>query len=224
VPRMADFVFLRPRPETGTLRLAHVAEIAANLSRGGLAVLPTETGYMLAALATSEPALTKAFAVKDRPAAQVMHVACASISMIESVGVLTSRAVHLLGTFTPGPLSVIIEKTALLPDRFVTLGGTVGIRVPDNTATLQIIAEVGAPLTATSLNRSGEASIPIDEAGLRQLTWPDGEVVHVVEDAAAKRYDDASALVRVTGAEPEILRAGPIDEGQIRRALGAVSL
>jgi L-threonylcarbamoyladenylate synthase len=221
---MAEFVFLRPRPETGTLRLADVAEVAANLSRGGLAVLPTETGYMLAALATSEPALIKAFAVKDRPYAQVMHVACASISMVETVGVLSSRAVRLLGEFTPGPLSVIIEKTALLPDRFVTLAGTVGIRVPDNTATLQVIAEVGGPLTATSLNRSGEPSIPIDEAGLRRLTWPEGEIVHVVEDATAKRYEDASALVRVTGAEPEILRAGPIDEDQIRQALGAVSL
>jgi L-threonylcarbamoyladenylate synthase len=221
---MATFVFLRPRPETGTLRLADVAEVAANLSRGGLAVLPTETGYMLAALATSEPALTKAFAVKDRPAAQVMHVACASISMIETVGVLTSRAVRLLGEFTPGPLSVIIEKTALLPDRFVTLAGTVGIRVPDNTATLQIIAEVGGPLTATSLNRSGEPGIAIDEAGLRQLHWPERGVVHVVEDPTAKRYDDASALVRVTGDEPEILRAGPIDEQQIRRALDTVSV
>jgi L-threonylcarbamoyladenylate synthase len=224
VPLMAEFVFLRPRPETGTLRLADLAEVAANLSRGGLAVLPTETGYMLAALATSEPALAKAFAVKDRPAAQVMHVACASLSMIETVGVLTARAGRLLGEFTPGPLSVIIEKTAVLPDRFVTLAGTVGIRVPDNPATLQIIAEVGGPLTATSLNRSGEPSIPIDEAGLRQLSWPAGEVVHVVVDANAKRYDDASALVRVTGDEPEILRAGPIDEDQIRRALDAVTV
>jgi L-threonylcarbamoyladenylate synthase len=217
---MAEFVFLRPRAESGTLRLADVAAVADNLRRGGLAVLPTETGYLLAALATSEAALIRAFAVKSRQHAQVMHVACASISMIEAVGVLTPTASRLLGEFTPGPLSVIIEKTALLPDRLVTMDGTVGIRVPDHAATLQIIAELGLPLTATSLNASGEPAIAVDEAGLSGLTWPDG-VVHVVQDPSAKRYQDASALVRVTGPEPEILRAGPIDKDQILAALAA---
>jgi len=220
---MAEFVFLRPRPESGTLRLADVAAVADGLRQGGLAVLPTETGYMLAALATSEPALVRAFAVKAREHSQVMHVACASISMIETVGVLTSMASRLLGEFTPGPLSVIVEKTALLPNRLVTMAGTVGIRVPDNAATLQVIAEVGAPLTATSLNRSGEPYVALDEAGLGGLTWPNGGVVYVVEDPSAKRYDDASALVRVTGPEPEILRAGPIDKAQILAALAAAS-
>jgi L-threonylcarbamoyladenylate synthase len=218
---MAEFTFLRPRPESGTLRLADVAAVADHLRQGGLAVLPTETGYMLAALATSEPALIRAFAVKGRDHAQVMHVACASISMIETVGVLTSTAARLLGEFTPGPLSVIVAKTALLPDRLVTMNGTVGIRVPDNAATLQIVAEVGVPLTATSLNPSGEPYVSLDEAGLGQLTWPEGEVVPIVEDPDSKRYDAASALVRVTGPEPEILRAGPIDEAQILMALGA---
>jgi L-threonylcarbamoyladenylate synthase len=161
------------------------------------------------------------FAVKGRDHAQVMHVACASISMIETVGVLTSTAARLLGEFTPGPLSVIVAKTALLPDRLVTMNGTVGIRVPDNSATLQIVAEVGVPLTATSLNPSGEPYVSLDEAGLGQLTWPEGEVVPIVEDPDSKRYDAASALVRVTGPEPEILRAGPIDEAQILMALGA---
>ena len=215
---MADFVFLRPRPESGTLRLADVAAVADNLRQGGLAVLPTETGYMLAALATSEPALLRAFAVKARDHAQVMHVACASISMVATVGVLTQRATQLLGEFTPGPLSLIVEKTALLPDRLVTLNGTVGIRVPDHPATLQVIAEVRIPLTATSLNRSGEPYVPVDEAGLRSLTWPEGGVVHVVVDPSAKRYDDASALIRVTGPEPEVLRAGPIDYSPMLQA------
>lgn len=219
VTGMVEFVFLRPRPVSGVLELADLAAVVDSLRNGGLAVLPTETGYMLAAAATSESALEQAFAVKARDHAQVMHVACSSLAMVATVGVLTSRASDLLGRFTPGPLSVIIEKTALLPDRLVTMDGTVGIRVPDNAATLQIIADLGTPLTATSLNRSGEPSTPITEAGLAQLTWPEG-TVHVVQDPAAKRFDTASALVRVTGSEPEILRAGPIDEARVRAALG----
>src|SRR5215469_784279 len=143
------------------LTLSEVARIAGSLRSGSLAVLPTETGYMLAALANSMPAIERAFAVKQRDPAQVMHVACASVAMAASVGKLTPAALRLLGAFTPGPLSVIVAKTAALPDRLVTVNGTVGIRVPDHPATLQVIAEVGVPLTATSLNVSGAAPVPV---------------------------------------------------------------
>src|SRR5215469_13878245 len=118
------------------LTLSDVARIADSLRSGSLAVLPTETGYMLAALANSMPAIERAFAVKQRDPAQVMHVACASVAMAASVGKLTPAALRLLGAFTPGPLSVIVAKTAALPDRLVTVNGTVGIRVPDHPGTL----------------------------------------------------------------------------------------
>src|SRR5258708_4457619 len=154
------------------LTLAEVARIADGLLSGSLAVLPTETGYMLAAVATSIPAVERAFAVKQRDQAQVMHVACSSVAMAASVGVLTPAALRLLGAFTPGPLSVIVTKTPALPDRLVTVSGTVGIRVPDHPATLQVIAEAGVPLTATSLNVSGSAPVPVRKLELDALNWP----------------------------------------------------
>lgn len=219
VRRMVEFAFSRPREGSGLLSLRDVTAVADGLARGGLAVLPTETGPMLAALATSEAALERAFAVKGRDAALVMHVACSSLPMIRTAGIVTPDAALLLGRFTPGPLSVVIAKTPLLPDRLVSVGGTVGIRVPDHAATQQVIAAVGRPLTATSLNRSGEGAVPVDEAGLRRLDWPAGELVHVVLDPAAQRFDRASTLVRLTGEELEILRPGAIAEADLRAAL-----
>jgi L-threonylcarbamoyladenylate synthase len=82
-----------------------------------------------------------------------------------------------------------------------------------------VIAAVGIPLTATSLNRSGESVVAVDEDGLRGLDWPAGIDVHVVVAPGARRFETASALVRVTGPEPEVLRAGPIPFEQIRAAL-----
>lgn len=214
---MTRFAYITPRPDSGLLSLSDVVRVTDSLRQGLPAVLPTETGYMLAALATSEDAVKGAFAVKGRSAAAVMHVGCASMDMARAVGILTDRAARLLGHFTPGPLSVIVRKTELLPDDLVTLNGTVGIRVPDHPATLQVINAVGAPLTATSLNSSGTQLASVDEAELQTLDWPDSGVIYVVRDDDAITYSSASTLVRVTGEEIEILRPGPISAAEIAR-------
>lgn len=216
---MTEFIYLKPRSKSGLLPLSEVAKVADSLQRGTPAVLPTETGYMLAALATSEDAVKTAFMVKGRPAAAVMHVACASMGMARTVGMLTDRASRLLGEFTPGPLSVIVRQTNLLQGDLVTLNGTVGIRVPDHPATLQVINAVGAPLTATSLNSSGARLPTVDEASLRSLHWPEDGVIYVVRDDDAIAYDSASTLVRVSGESVDVLRPGPVSAADIRRAL-----
>lgn len=219
---MTRFTYLKPRSRSGTLSLAEVAKVADSLRGGSPAILPTETGYMLAALATSEDAVKGAFTVKGRPSAAVMHVACASMDMAQTVGMLTTRAARLLGHFTPGPLSVIVTKTDLLPDDLVTVNGTVGIRVPDHPATLQVISAVGAPLTATSLNSSGSQLASVDEASLRTLNWPEGDEIYIVRDDDAIAYGSASTLVRITGESMEILRQGPVSAAEIHRVAGEV--
>jgi L-threonylcarbamoyladenylate synthase len=207
---------LAPRFPSCLLRLAEVAEVADALRDGGLAVLPTETGYMIAALATDEDAVLRAFEVKGRNLANTMHVACSSLAMAEEIAEITPLAGRLLGELTPGPITVVVRQTGRLPDRLVTINGTVGIRVPDHPATLQVVAAVGAPLTATSLNRAGEPAGPIDRRGLEALGWPSDAVVHVVQDDGAIRFALPSTLVRVTGPDVEILRAGPINEDAVR--------
>jgi L-threonylcarbamoyladenylate synthase len=216
---MTRFAYVEARSRTGMVPLSDVEDIAGSLKRGSLAILPTETGYMLAALATSVDAVKRAFTAKGRAATAIMHVACDSLAMAESVGVLTVPARRLLGRFTPGPLSVIVDKTDLLPDDLVALNGTVGIRIPDHPGTLQVIKAVGVPLTATSLNSSGFQLSSVDEASLRTMNWPQDEVIYVMRDDAAITCSSASTLVRLTGAEVEILRAGPVSEEQIQQAL-----
>jgi len=221
--RMTQFEFIRPHSASGMLTLSEVARITGSLRRGSVAVLPTETGYMLAALATSLPAIERAFAVKSRDHAHVMHVACSSLEMAASIGDLTPVALRLLGAFTPGPLSVVVPKTPLLPDRLVTVDGTVGIRMPDHPATVQVIRQVAAPLTATSLNVSGSAPVPVRKLELDTLDWPPDETVFVVEDDEAIRYATGSTLVRLTGDDLEILRPGPVGEADIREAAQTAS-
>jgi L-threonylcarbamoyladenylate synthase len=216
---MANFVYLKPHSESGLLSWSDAARIADSLKQGSPAVLPTETGYMLAALATSQDAVKTAFAVKGRAGSAVMHVACGSLEMAGTVGILTERAIRLLGQLTPGPVSVIVSQTGLLPDDdgLVTLNGTVGLRIPDHPGTLQVINALGLPVTATSLNSSGSVLPSVDEASLRTLNWPEREVIYVVRDDEAIVYDSASTLVRLSHDSIEILRAGPISAAEIDR-------
>lgn len=217
---MAEFVYLKPRSRSGLLVWSDVAKIADSLKQGALAVLPTETGYMLAALATSADAVQAAFAVKGRAGSAVMHVACGSLDMAGTVGILTERATGLLGQLTPGPVSVIVKATGYLSaaESMVTLNNTIGLRIPDHAGTLQVINAVGFPLTATSLNSSGSQLASVDEQVLRTLNWPEHETVYVVRDDDAVIYDSSSTLARVSGDAIEILRNGPVSEAEIHRA------
>jgi L-threonylcarbamoyladenylate synthase len=208
---MATFEFL-PRTPAGLLRFADAARTAEHLRGGGLAVLPTETGYLLGALATDLAAVRKVFAAKERDPANPVHVACSSVALAARFAVLDARALDLIGRFTPGPLTVVVPQRDSLPGELVTKDGTVGIRVPDHPATLQVVELLGSPITATSLNRSGEESKPLDRGQLETLAWPAGETVFVLEHDEAITEPSASTLVRVTGdGELTLLRPGPVD-------------
>jgi L-threonylcarbamoyladenylate synthase len=112
-----------------------------------------------------------------------------------------------------------VPQTDRLPAEYVTLHGTVGIRIPEPPATRQVIEALGQPVTATSLNRSGEESRPVDRALLASLDWLGAGTVPVVLENEAIAYPVASTLVRLTGPEIEVLRAGPVDAASIRQAL-----
>lgn len=212
------FEYLALRSRSHLLSLGDVERVAAAIRLGATAILPTETGYMLATLATSEAAIRHAFAVKRRPLTNTMHVACSSIGMAQEFGVLTPFAVRLLGEFTPGPVTVVVRQSGRLPEHLVTLNGTVGIRVPEHPATLQVISAVGAPITASSLNLAGEQALGVDRDALATLNWPTDHVF-VVRDDESICYDKPSTLVRMTDAEPEVLRSGPISADAVRAAL-----
>lgn len=215
---------LEPATPAGLLSSGDAEYVATVLRRGGLAVLPTETGYLLAALATSMHAIRRAFVAKGRDMANPMHVACASLLMAREFADVNAAADRLLARFTPGPLTAVVPQRDTLPTSLVTLNGTVGIRIPDSAPTLQVVAAVGAPVTATSVNRSGEESIGLTQDVLDELDWGDLDDVPIVRQAGAVRYLSPSTLVRLTSPEPEILRPGPVSAADIASVTGEPSV
>lgn len=180
------------------------------LSAGTPVVLPTDTVYGLVARADDEDAVATIFDWKRRPAEQVMAVLVATTTQATAIGRFTATAVALAETFWPGPLTIVVERTA--PLALGLPSPTVGVRHPASPLVAAVAARVG-PLTATSANVHGRPTPTTAPAVLRELDCDvvavDGGVVDGV----------ASTVVNATGPDPQVLRVGPVSEAQLRAAI-----
>jgi L-threonylcarbamoyladenylate synthase len=203
------------------LRLAELDAVVLHLRRGGLVVLPTETGYLLGAAALDADAVRRAFAVKVRSPRNPMHAAVTGVEMAESLVYLGEPARRLLQAFTPGPLTVVCPKREAVPDILVAGTGTLGIRVPDSPVTLQVLAALGGPITATSLNVSGDPPRATVDETIAALEWQHEALLFVVKDPHCVLHPRPSTLVSLVDGRRLILREGPISAAEIAAALSA---
>ncbi|HWC13319.1 MAG TPA: L-threonylcarbamoyladenylate synthase [Actinomycetota bacterium] len=190
-----------------------IEDVAAVLQAGRLAVVPTDTVYGLAASLGIPAAVQEIFTAKGRPEHKPLPVLGTSIEQLRRVAVFGDHAQRLARRFWPGPLTLILERAEGFD---VDLGGdearTVGVRVPKEPRTLQLLAMTG-PLAVTSANLSGakEAST-VDEArsvfGSTVAAYLDGGRCVAVP----------STVVYLAG-ERRILREGPVAAAAIAQIL-----
>jgi L-threonylcarbamoyladenylate synthase len=194
---------------------AAVARVAA----GGLVGFPTETTWGLGADARSEAALARLRRFKGRDADKPISVLVAGPGDLARLGAeLSPAARRLAAAFWPGPLTLVVRCTAALAAGVAGPGAAVGLRcsphpVAAALARLALAHGVG-PLTATSLNRSGE---PACRTRAEAEALADEEVALVAgEDAGAA---EPSSVVDARGAEPLLLREGALSRSAIAAAL-----
>lgn len=130
---------------------------AAAVRGGDLVVYPTETVYGLGADGLSADAVARVFDAKRRDRSKPVSLAVPSVEAARAVTRPTERTLAFMREFLPGPVTVIAERGADVPDVVTGGGDRVGIRVPDHDAALALLDRV-APLTATSANVSGRES------------------------------------------------------------------
>jgi len=138
-------------PAPGSRELQYVA---GALERGALVVVPTDTVYGIAALATSEEAVASLYALKGRDAAQPTAVAFATVEQArETLTGLSPRASWALAALLPGPWTLVVDNPeGHLPWLTGGAPGPIGIRVPAGALNLP-------PIAATSANYAGEPTI-----------------------------------------------------------------
>lgn len=202
---------------TPALFNAAVQRAADVLKAGGIAALPTETVYGLAANAFSPEAVAAIYAAKGRPAHNpvIVHVASAALAR-ECSATWPALAEKLAGLFWPGPLTLVVPRSSRIPDIVSAGGETVGIRWPSHPLMQAVIRECGFPLAAPSANPSDQLSPSIAEHVIKGL----GDRIPLIVDAGACNVGIESTVVDCTGAVPKVLRPGIITADQIAEAAG----
>ena len=132
-----------------------MTDVVDALRAGAVVVIPTDTVYGLACLPRIPAAVQRIFELKGRPGDMPLPVLGDGVGALEDVAVFSDRAAELARTFWPGPLTLVLPRARGFT---YDLGGddsTVGVRVPQNAVTLEVLGETG-PLATTSANRTGE--------------------------------------------------------------------
>jgi len=192
---------------------------AGGLIGEGLPVaVPTETVYGLAADARNPQAVARIYAAKGRPDFNPLIVHVPDLAAAETLGVFGDVDRRLAEAFWPGPLTIVVPRTADCPVASIATAGleTVALRVPGHRAMQALLAETGAPLAAPSANASGRVS-PTKAAHV--LSSLDGRIALVIDDGATMAGVE-STIVRVKDGALEMLRPGPVTAAMLGAATG----
>ena len=198
-----------------------IDEAASILRDGGLVAFATETVYGLGADATNPSAVAKIFEAKGRPSHNPLIVhACDMIMVRSCVAEWPDAADELAQRFWPGPLTLVLPRSSLIPDLVTAGRETVGVRVPALRVARSLISRAGVPVAAPSANRSNQISPTTAQHVLKDL---DGRIAMILDSGACRVGLESTVLDLSTG-QPKILRPGPITSREIERALGLVKL
>ena len=194
-----------------------ISEAAEILKGGGLVAFPTETVYGLGGNGLDKEAAKKIYAAKGRPSDNPLILHVSSIEEVYPlVKALPEKAKKLMEAFWPGPLTLVLPKSDLVPKE--STGGleTVALRSPENALTLELIRACGFPIAGPSANLSGrpsptEASHVFEDLG--------GRIEGILEDGAVG-IGVESTIVDLSEDCPTLLRPGAITIEDLEEVLG----
>ena len=196
-------------------RPAGIASAISALKGSGLVVMPTDTVYGIGANAFDSAAVAALLAAKGRGRDMPVPVLVGSWHTIEGlVYSVPPAARELIRAFWPGALSLVVRQAPSLQWDLGDANGTVMLRMPLHPVAIELLREVG-PMAVSSANVSGRPAAVTAADARNQL----GDLVEVYLEAGPSARQAASTIVDLTGAQPRILREGPITADAIAEVL-----
>jgi L-threonylcarbamoyladenylate synthase len=189
------------------------------IKSGELVAFPTETVYGLGANALDKNAVQKIFALKGRPSNNPLIVHCHSVEQIAEITIcddITRTRLEKISIFWPGPLSVALQKSSLVPDITTANLNSVAVRIPNHPLALELLRLSNIPLAAPSANPSNYVS-PTTAAHVRESF---GDCAPFILDGGACSVGIESTVLSLTTEKPTILRLGAISKQQLEERLG----
>lgn len=196
---------------------AAVAAAARVLAEGGLVAFPTETVYGLGADATNPTAIAHLYQAKGRPAFNPLIAHVGDMDAARKIGRFDAAAERLAEAFWPGPLTLVLPKSADCAVAELATAGldTVAIRVPAHPVARDILRAFGRPVVAPSANLSGHVSPTVAAHVHADL----GGRIDLIVDGGAVEVGVESTIVGMFDA-PMLLRPGGLPRADIERVLG----
>ena len=197
--------------------LLKLSEAACCLKNGGLVAFPTETVYGLGGDARRKEVSARIYKAKGRPSDNPLIVHISSMEELpQIISGMTEDARKLCEAFWPGPMTLVFNKTELIPGE--TTGGldTVAVRFPVNPCAQKLIEMAGLPVAAPSANRSGRPSTTTAQHCIEDLSG----LVDMIVDGGPCSIGLESTIIDVTGDCPALLRPGAVTVEMITELLG----
>lgn len=198
---------------------AVLEEAAAIIRSGGTVAFPTETVYGLGADGLNPGAVRKIFEAKERPPGNPLSLLVHSREDLEKVAKnIPEKALKLMDSFWPGPLTIILEKNDIVPE--ITSGNlqSIGLRMPDHRIPLELVKRAGTPLAAPSANLSGKPSPSLAVHVVADLS---GRIDAIIDGGDAA-IGLESTVVDMTVEPPVVLRPGAVGIEELERVIGKV--
>lgn len=207
--------------DIGTDEKEALSEAARLIKAGEVVGIPTETVYGLAANALDGEAVKKIYAAKGRPSDNPLIVHISDISELYPLVKEVPEKVKLMAErFWPGPLTMIMKKSDLIPS--VTSGGleTIAVRMPKSEYARKIIKACALPLAAPSANLSGSPSPTNAKYVLDDM---DGRVPLII-DGGSCEIGVESTVITFASEKPMLLRPGGVTVEQIEELIGEIDI
>jgi L-threonylcarbamoyladenylate synthase len=198
--------------------LHDLPEAVDRLRAGRLVAFPTETVYGLGADATNPEAIARVFAAKGRPSHNPLIVHVSGQRMAEPlVANWPEAAERAIEALWPGPLTIVLPKSAAVPAIATGGGPNVAVRCPDHPVALALLMAVGTPLVGPSANPSGRTS-PTTATHVRSHFDP--QTVMVLDGGPCSVGIESTVLSLVRPEAPVILRPGMLGAEALSEVLG----
>ena len=190
-----------------------IEQAARIIQAGGLVAFPTETVYGLGANALDAAAVDRIFAAKGRPSTDpiIVHLAVQE-ALPQIAHDIPERAWALAAAFWPGPLTLILQRAALVPENVSAGRPTIAVRMPAHPVAQALITAAARPLAAPSANRFSRPSATSAQHVLEDL----GGRIDLILDGGPAPIGVESTVVDLTTEPPRILRPGGISIEALR--------
>lgn len=191
-------------------------EVVSRIRSGDLVVFPTETVYGIGTIALDSLATSKIYTAKGRPSDNPLIVHVSDFDMLKKCTKEISEIEEkLIKAFMPGPFTLILKKSDIIPNEVSANLDTVGIRMPSNKIANTIISRAAVPVAAPSANVSGRPSGTNISDIKKELL----DKVSIMIDGGDSDIGLESTVVKVVDNIPVILRPGKISVEDIEKVV-----